>query len=239
MSIVYKYRADDWENPISYLKEILKKRRLWFAAPSTFDDPSDMQLPIVGLFDTPLSIAEKRMVEISLRLDPTQNLKIVQHQVRLALLDGNLLQELQQGLGQALLDEVRQESGVLCLGSTATNNHLWEKYGGNFTGVCLGFKSELLGGYKPNPVEYLDTPRAIRYFEATKSEIRHAACLTKRLKYRAEEELRIVVPTKANQAFEFPRDALVSITFGPRISRKSRDSIQAYVRQKFPNATVS
>ena len=238
MPTIYKYREDDTTKSRSKIWDILRQRRLWLSSPLSFEDKSDMQLPITGLFDTPLKVAENRMVKISLRLDPAQDPRVVRHDVRLAFLDGEMLKDLQNSLGQGLLDAVRRESGVVCFGATADNAYLWKKYGGNSSGICFGFNSQRLG-CKADPIEYVRELRTIRYFEASRAEIRRVACLTKRVEYRAEEEFRIIVPKRANTALSFPKDALTSITLGPAVDLEARNQIITFAKRKFPKTLIN
>jgi hypothetical protein len=235
MAVVFKYRDAN-----ARALDILRDRGLWLAAPSTFTDPSDMRIPIKGLFNASPEAAFQRMVRNSLEQDPGQRVADVLNDTSIAMTEGGLHRKLMNGLGAQILNEVREEAGVISFGKTADNSHLWEKYANEECGLCYGFETGVLG-YKAHPVTYVKVGEepALSYFEASHSALREAACLLKYVEYLPEDEVRIILPRKAGTYLKFARTALVSVTFGARCKASFKLRVRKILSCQYPNAVCA
>lgn len=235
MAVVYKYRK-----PGRRALDILENQRLWLSAPVDFNDPSDMRLPIAGLFDSSFDVTFRELVRISFEQDPKQRVVDVLNDTSRALEQGRLYEELRNGTGARLLDEVRRESGVLSCAATDTNLHLWEKYADNDRGVCYGFETRVLG-FKADPVIYIpetETPVA-KYFESEPIDLRTATCLVKYDRWSREEEVRIIIPRCARTYLLFDKCALVSVTLGANAPTKFRRRLHHILAERYPGVAFA
>jgi len=235
VSIVYKYRKPNrsgWS--------ILENGALFLSPPNKFNDQKDMRQRLPRLFDSDREVIIQKLAQISRQQDPTQTEIDILRETCLALDQGGLLEDLRSGeLGQSLVDQVRQEAGVVCFGTDADNTHLWKEYSGGGMGFCLGFSTRHLGK-KAHQVSYENDPRheKLRYFESSREEIRRALCLMKDEVWKEEREVRIIVPRAAGQLLHFAPEALVSVAIGERVRKSDSFKIYRLVKGKYPHAQV-
>ncbi len=232
MAIVFKYREAN-----ARALDILRDGKLWLAAPASFTDPSDMRIPIKGLFTAPLDMAFRRMVRISLEQDPEQKIVDVLNDTSTALIEGGLHQQLMGGLGVQIFNQVRREAGVISFGKTSDNVHLWEKFANKERGICYGFETGAIG-LKAHPVKYVKVGEepSLSYFEASPAALREAACLLKYIDYLLEDEVRIILPKRANTYLMFENAALVSVTFGAKCQVSFKSRVRNILKREYPNA---
>lgn len=137
--VLYKYR--NWEKENN--RTILTKREVYFASPSSFDDPYDCKIPIRWDLLTYEDICNKYFEDSKVRnthfhsvqdhmlfaiemanTSPINNPEIVrQHQVK-------------------SFEEYNKRAGVLSLTEFCQLKKMWEEYSNNHRGFCVGFNPQ-------------------------------------------------------------------------------------------------
>ena len=193
-----------------------------------------MRIPIKGLFASTLDETFQGIVRISLEQDSAQDPAVVRKETWMALTEGGLYSELRAGQGHRLLDEVRQKAGVASFGKTSDNAHLWREYADEGRGVCIGFETRSLG-FKAHPVEYVEEGQEpeLRYFGATREQIRAAASLVKYALWRAEDEVRVIIPTKARNFLFFPKEAIVKVVLGSKCPEAFKMQVKRILEERY------
>jgi len=235
MSVVYKYRKpnrDGWR--------ILEEGALWLTSPGKFNDQNDMRQKLPQLFASCSDTIFRKLIQISRQQNASQTYIDILNTTSLAVVQGKICEDLRTGLlGASLIDQVRQEAGVICFGTTADNSHLWGKYAGQGKGFCLGFETHYLGK-KALKVSYINEPKhdKLRYFESSLDEIREALCLIKDKVWKDEQEVRIIISRAAGQLLHFSHEALVSVTLGESIRKRDALKLRRLVKGKYPLAQL-
>lgn len=118
--------------------------------------------------------------------------------------------------------------GILSLGETATNSHLWERYGDKHKGVCLGIKlpPEGVSNLLPFHINYPPQPDTVKIIDEVTGALNGAAIYywlcTKREQYKPENEVRVIREDETGSVIfkdgmlpiSFEKDMLVEIVLG-------------------------
>lgn len=161
---LYKYR--DWGN--KYNRRVITHREVFFAAPTSFEDPLDCKNPIRydllsyedilnkyfqdSMPEQPTYTTEELNSRIDFTIDCANNSNIT-NPVHLAKME------------RKHFNEFDSFSGVLCLTEYPAEITMWKKYSINHTGFCVGFEPKAMlkdigtgGGivqyYKELPIIY-------------------------------------------------------------------------------------
>lgn len=194
---LYKYR--DFSNPdnetIPRLADILEHQAFWSADPKTLNDPEEF---FWSCDYTPTGATLSLLTQVLMKTRGhafTEARTLAEHAVL-----RNRLQPLAEPVFNVLVSRCRDELGLVCFGSTATNECLWQRYGGEGTGVCieLDVPSSLLNT-QVHPVAYVPSKslHIDRVLEASlePQSVRHVysvVLLSKPAHWAPEAELRFV-----------------------------------------------
>jgi len=197
--MLYKY------TPInSNLFKLLINSELWFAAPTSFNDPFDCQLNDKTVWDG-LSISSYLNY-----LNVVQNSNIdIKGIIEQYYFDNNSFKvfftnNLKMGLSNI---------GVCCFSKSSTNKLLWSHYADAHKGVCLKFditKDENLF-LTAFPVKYSTNYPKFDYLKQ-RNKLAESMLLTKSLDWNYEQEIRVI--TGKSGAQHFQKDCLKEIIFG-------------------------
>jgi len=243
-SVVYKYR--NWEN--SSHKTILTQRQIFFSPPSLFEDPLDCKNHV--RYD----LLSKEQIYKWCYKHSTEDIpehrgwshhqhrKFVRDWMRLGRFKDKIrLTEHQRDE----IDSFNHMFGVLSLTANPINNRMWEDYGEQHTGFCVGFHSQIIfpfcgGG---GPVDYDKTlpniyPEPIQPFH----EQHRRRVFFKLLKWKYEEEYRVfksgyTSPSDQKRVVVLPINTYSEIILGSNMSQAAKDEITIIAR-KFPNITL-
>lgn len=163
----------------------------------------------------------------------------------------------------AVSDAWKSNVGILCLTENPLNILMWSHYGGNHSGVCIGFDSELDPFGDAVPVRYSDERSRVS-FTSTPDELVERVLLTKSKHWEYEKEWRVIKRSVGEDERDFYYDRFVSgaapldeicelisknagpglydfdvggvrsIFFGARVSSQRRDEVVEFVIQNSP-----
>lgn len=239
--ILYKYR--DWTN--KFHKTLLTETKVYLASPKSFEDPLDCHVP--EDFPEPKDVPSL-LYKMSYNAD---RLPIATHAERLKYVQKHLqTSPLLSPLGRIqLAQEFYQEFcdifGVLSLTADPNSDDMWEKYGANYKGFCVGFDIDLLenavGG--AGPVIYTDELPHVRYFKDSDMEQHIKNVFFKEKKWRFEQEYRAhkIWNHKASNEernIQLPPEAIKEIIIGKDMDEKSKNEIIELAKLKYPQATI-
>lgn len=155
-STVYKYRR--WKN--EYDKRVLTQKELFFASPRSFEDPLDCKQTIDYSSLTDEDKFEWGKIVVKQKY-PHLGDDLIPEVTRRFLLKAPINDPIEvKKIQESQLERYFDITGVLSLSFNPSSNRMWDKYGDQHKGFCVGFDSQLLfesriggtGAY----VEYVD-----------------------------------------------------------------------------------
>ncbi len=241
---VYKYRS--WETEEH--KRVLTNSELYFAPPSSFGDHHECNLPLrYDLVTT--SLRRKWLLNYSKEINPSfsknKHKKFVDEQIKKSLYNDPEHRKQVEIEYKKKLDE---SLGILSLTPVGNNPEMWEVFGNNHRGICIGFNSRLLFNSdtafaQGGPVEYYnpDNPPIIMPFyldskERIKSSHTNVFSLPNHWEY--ENEFRISKIYIENRSVNFHKEAIVEVIIGSEMPQENKEEVLEIIRNKFPNIDV-
>jgi hypothetical protein len=224
---IYKYRS--WEN--AYHKTILTDQIVYFARPTSFDDPLDCKIQKRYDLMTQDDIFEMYIRE-SKKYHPHWNRN--QHRnfakswrKKSPLQNKNYVKQVQK---QAFAD-FDARFGVLSLTANQKNFKMWEQYGDNHKGFCVGFAFGKVyrhfgGGVQ---VQYYDKLPDIRWDAPIEMEI-FLQFSSKEKKWEYEQEYRAHkfhdnLMIEQNRQVRIPPGCFSHLIFGARMPESHKQEI--------------
>lgn len=216
--VVYKYR--DWNN--NFHKKIITNREVFFAAPTSFEDPLDCKLDIdYG------SLSNKDIfnfyVYLSKRNNPdksrSEHRKFAREWLKKTpMRDPEYVRKAKEDI----FKEYNSHIGILSLTANSRKKEMWNKYAGNHKGFAVGFNPQIMfkqfgGGGK---VEYYDELPPIFPCPKHSYEQQHFLQVFSKLsKWSFEEEYRTHIfrsneLTKESRTIQLPPEAFTEIVIG-------------------------
>ncbi len=190
-------------------ERILSENLWWFAPRTGFDDTLDCVLGGAKL--------TAKGIEQIVRESGGTDLD-----VRKAVNDSSLSKRVPTSVQRNSIDTF----GILCLSELLDDPKLWHDYAHSGHGIALCLAKEKLDGrkFKPQVVQYSDTPRHIWDPEA-KDQLAEitASVLLKSSKWEYQREWRIFWPGVGYR--QMPTDSLVAVVLGARLSEAKRRRI--------------
>jgi len=131
------------------------------------------------------------------------------------------------------IEGFRNTIGIFSSATSPDNNFLWQEYGDNHKGVCLGFKfpenmvSNFFNLGLPFFVNYTDTPLQIKYIDEGNAEMTQDFAYwlcTKQKSYDKEAEIRILDENYCGPKI-FPKEILHEIIFGCETTKEDQYKI--------------
>lgn len=240
--VVYKYR--DWNN--HFHKQIITKREVFFAQPTSFEDPLDCRLQpeYKGL-----SLQEIRAVCMwhSKLYFPERTRKQHREYVNRWKIESPFrnLNQIKQ-FQEQMFKQYDTCIGVLCLTANIKNLAMWIKYSDNHKGFAVGFNPivmfQYLGG--GGPVTYYDTlpivrPAPIHNYE----EQRCYQIFSKLSKWSFEEEYRTHMfrpngMTNKDRIIQLPPEAYSEIVIGADMPDYMVEDLLASVPPELGHVTI-
>lgn len=178
--ILYKYRPDS-----NFTESIFKEKKVWFAEPSTLNDPSDCKIAefeedykkavretqisnqlqgfvmsmdgFFGELPSPLSADQKKRVMDDFKKANTLEDKFEIANAAMKLHGTNGFSKAEDLIDS--IDKQIQQAGIFCLSESCVEVLMWSHYGEKHQGICLGFQDadkSLLDNQLCHKVEYGD-----------------------------------------------------------------------------------
>ena len=230
---LYKYR--DLSNPsevdFARLQTLLGGEAFWCARPDTLNDPEEF----AWRCDYTAS-AETQELLTSLLIRVNGRERALAREIATIAVSQNRLPIVGRPIIEGMIQQCRNEIGLLCLGTSPDNPVLWERYGGKGAGVCVEVEvpDDLLGtqlfwvDYSSTKVIHID--QLMRSFLEPKrvAEVYRLALLSKPMVWAAEQEIRFV-SRKQNALARIERSRITQVIFGDMLSGVRRRRIEEIV----------
>lgn len=235
---LYKYRPLSPDETRDRVEEIFTCNRLYFAAPSDFNDPFEFRLS--ALFDGPTAVRLNWLTQRLQQSNPGLSADAVRERASeyLVRLAGRPEQEWQDRFWDLIDAEGRRKVGVLSLSERNDDIRMWSHYADSHRGICIEFEAtkNTLFFSRAQPVVYREEFPVVDICRASHEEKMLALCLTKARDWEYEKEWRIVDPWKGPGVQEFPPDLLTGVILGLRIPAEHRELVLGWARAR--NGTV-
>ena len=227
--VVYKYR--DYSN--EFHRRLLSHQELYLASPLSFEDVHDCSLE----YEVP---AKRELFDFYRRHLPAKLLNAPRHEQRryakMMAKEGLLTNPEEERKVQRKIDERHfLRFGVLSLSKKYDIDYMWERYGNNHKGFCVGFdtktlcNSGLFGG--GGDVVYYDELPFLHVDDNVDERIAKSIFSKLRIPYEQEQEYRLTKSwqheaTDADRTKVVPPDSIVSIVLGRDMEEGVKNEIK-------------
>jgi hypothetical protein len=234
-SRLFKYRAIN-----DYTETIFTKQQLYFANPSSFNDPFDSGFYILCKGELNQEIISSQAIKHVRKAHP----ELSEEEKRMAAdeVSAEILAkhhpEASCLFGQSLARDYNDRAGVFCLAGTFTDILMWSHYANCHKGICLEFRTDIENSVfaRAQPVVYADEyPHLDLHTLVVNQTLRDAAAwmLTKSSQWSYEREWRVLDFENGPGVRTFPPPCLSAVILGCCISDKERDRVLDWIRE-FP-----
>ena len=131
---LYKYR--DFSNPsednFGRLETLLHRELFWCARPDALNDPEEFAW---NCDYTASSATEELLTELLVRVNGRTPAQAQERSA--AAISGGRLAILAKPIIEGMIQQCRNEIGLVCFGTSPDNSVLWQRYGGGGAGVCV------------------------------------------------------------------------------------------------------
>ncbi|MFP9118328.1 DUF2971 domain-containing protein [Flavobacterium sp. RNTU_13] len=240
--VIYKYRT--WTD--EYHKRFLNQREVFLASPKTFEDELDCNNPT--RFDL---LTKQQIYNYFMWSSKNDNINFTRQQHRhfarywSKVSDVNHPDIVKKFMKKST-ELYYEHEGILSLTENWNNDLMWEKYGGNHQGICIGYNTKVmfkhLGG--GGPVKYCDELTIVmpEPFMSTEESLRNRVYFKLR-KWTDEEEYRTQKfwphpATIQDRQIQLPSEAFNKIILGNSIPDSHREEIISIVNSKIGNIEI-
>jgi hypothetical protein len=234
IQFLYRYRHLIGQHR-EWTKKIIAESVLYFASPSTFNDPFDCKIHYLPTF----SVEELRRQHVDRLRKRMPDLNRKQRRAK-ALQDERAMEperfllQVTSGL-QRSVDDV----GILSLSATERNILLWSHYAAGHTGLCLKFEATNRTPFfgRALPVSYVSSYPEISVTDSAETQI-DAFLLTKAADWKYEEEYRIIDHAHGSGNKFFPPELLVGVILGARMPIEDKRAVVEWAGARKPYIEV-
>jgi hypothetical protein len=221
-----------------HIKDLLLNKRLYFACPSSFNDPFDSHPPIIlPKIDSAEESVWKKYFYVVHRLVDKLNEEDASGKAELYW--NNRLHQKPEFLRnfQEILDEIGNSCRICCFAQDPRDPVFWAHYANSHQGLALGFNPKFLRDpmtkeYRGRAVEYRSQPIRLeeyveRFADSSEQGKRELAWLlhsTKSHYWSHESEVRHFTVAETEH-LAFPESALTKIILGARCSDELYDLV--------------
>lgn len=221
---LYKYFSLDEKNT-HHIRNMFIYNKLYFPAPSEFNDPFDCRLKF--LFNGTKQQWRQFFNRLIKEREPELNRSQRQVKLREMMKVRNTID-----FSNNVLRTLKDDIGVLCLSEINDDILMWSHYSQGHTGFCLEFSyspKEYFFGRALKVNYKLDYP-LVNFFISTSEERFKEMIFTKARFWEYEKEWRIVEYDYGRGAYGFPKELLTGITFGCQMSDENKKKIKEWVQ---------
>lgn len=238
--IVYKYR--DWGNELH--KTIITERKVYFAAPTSFEDPLDCKIEVDYESMTDKEIHDF-YVMISEREHPYWDGKTRRTWVRKQIRK-KLLRDLKRlkGLKDFFFEEYNSRIGVLSLTINPNREEMWKKYANDGKGFVVGFNPRIMfdqfsSGAK---VQYYDElPQIYPFPKHSYEQQYYCQVFSKLRKWEFEEEYRTLIfdwEKLVERVKVLPPEAYNCIILGKNMSKEWQENLLNLIPEELQHVKI-
>jgi hypothetical protein len=223
---LYRYRHLQGEHR-EYTRRILTDSILYFASPSSFNDPFDCKVHFRKISQSDLRKGYEKILK---QRKPELN----REGRRVKALNDTRRHRPQDALKFIIkgLQESANQQGILSLSATDRNILLWSHYASGHMGLCLRFLGSRNTPFFGHalPIKYSSVFPEVGLLTSTKWEQVEALLFTKASDWSYEEEWRIIDHTKGPGEKRFPQELLTGVILGARMPQEDRDTVLEWLK---------
>ncbi len=232
MTYLYKYRSLSAKS-CGYVERIICHDELYFPKPSSFNDPFDCRPvftfeatdkeitsyyeKLLKKFKPDLNRNQRRQEAKTMLKDPDRNPKNPKSMKRIQREHTN---------------KITEKTGVLCLSSKPDDILMWSHYADSHQGICIKFNWQFEFYAQSQEVKYPPIRPRINPYRQSNNEMLEAALLTKSEQWRYENEWRLIQYLEGPGVYKVPPQALTGIILGAQISKKNREKVIGWVKER-------
>jgi len=236
-SYFYKYRSFSGKDRDRTVV-CLEHGCLWFAVPFDFRKEDDYDCNIPSSYranpETFRAMADSAIIAVMPSLSQAE---------RRALVDAAIEKRVYEDPER--IDNLRishkkqvERRGVLCLCAIGVSDPMWTRYADNHQGCCLQFKRSQRGMFaNVERVSYRRRLPVINWIEQPYLEKNNTMMLTKKTKYRFENEWRIW-DSRGRGYFKYNTGALTALIFGCQMPEEDKSLLTDLIRRTHPSAKL-
>lgn len=207
---LYKYRPCDKFNA-----DIILCNQLRFTRPSSFNDPFDCKFQIV--FEGSDSELKSFLMEGIVTNNPEWDKDHVESYA-IEILQLNIIENVKKDFSEKYVINELERMDILCLSQKKDDILMWSHYAKQHTGICLGFDSNKWPMLKfAKPVNYISEYPVVNAISPQRENAVKDIVFRKSIRWKYEEEWRVIRGATSNQRYIFPPEALIEIIFGYRV----------------------
>jgi Protein of unknown function (DUF2971) len=230
--LLFKYRAIE-----DYKEKIFTNCELYFAAPTTFNDPFDsgFHISCQGELNQEIiaSQAIKNVRKAHPNLSDEDALRTADEVA--AEIVARHHPEASRQFGRSLSRDYNDKAGVCCFAAIPTDILMWSHYANCHRGICLQFRTDVAGSIfsRAQPVTYSELYPTLDLHTIVVNErlrARAAWMLTKSSQWSYEREWRILDFETGTGPQTFPPSCLTAVILGCCISDGEQEKVLKWVR---------
>lgn len=238
---LYKYRQLD-DKSIEWTSRVVTHGELWFAAAPTFEDENELR-PTYQFVGSDIQVRNYCEQFCSrhwpqVEGDPRARL-IAEMQARIAEANAKYGGAPSPQATEFMSTEILKV-GICCFGESWASTAMWSKYAQDHTGVCLRFKAKSTTPFfgAAQRVFYRDELPVVNPFTQAMQERVERFALWKAMKWRFEQEWRIIDTDNGPGIRTYPAELLDTIILGARISPEHEQIVRRLADEANPKVAV-
>jgi Protein of unknown function (DUF2971) len=232
-NILFKYRFIRTDDGVlnRYTERIVKNGELYFASPSSFDDPHDCRVSVVpkncpDRLERLKVLAKQAFLYVDRKYDVSglsfEQMCEVSHQMTEYI--NSILTE-DGYFSDHIIDRFSKHFGVLSLTKDYLDTLMWSKYADNHKGVCFGFDKSETPFKHAKEVLYCDEMPLLESDDLSSSDL---FVLTKEKKWEFQKEFRVA--RKGSGPILFNKKAIKLTLFGCKTSHEDIEEVKSWFR---------
>lgn len=228
---IYKFKDLTHEEKHSHFYQIVLQNTIWCARPDSFNDENEFK---IKLDYNPSESTAELLSQVVAKYRTTNhfppNLSVS------FVLANKILERIATPIIDEMIQNCRNEIGVVSFSISKSDNHLWDEYGGAGNGVCIeiNIPDEFIGKsyhrvhYVSEKIFHVDSLLESALFQDKAFETYKNILLTKtKKKWSQEEEMRFI---GNRQNVNLIMDGYISeITFGPNVPEHTLNQVEANI----------
>ncbi len=207
---------------------LLRREVFWCARPDTLNDPEEFAWRCDY---TASAVTEKLLADLLVQVMGRTQAQAKERSA--AAISAGRLEAVAEPIFQGMIQQCRNEIGLVCFGTSPDNSVLWQRYGGNGAGVCVEIDV---------PEEHLETQLHRVQYSFAKSihvdqlmrsfldpnhvrEVYTLVLLSKPSTWAAEEEIRFI-SRKQEVLVRIDGSHITRLIFGNRLESRVKQRIE-------------
>ncbi len=232
--ILYKYR--DWG--VENNRNSLKKQELFFSSFDLFNDPFEGKILYSYNKDdlTEENIRKKIQQQLFIQsphIKGKQLEKLVKHWLKESPIRD---EKYRLQVAREFQRDLNNRIGIVCLSMIRDSFPMWAYYANCHKGFCIGYDKKSLAIATESilaPVQYVEKMPTMNLLHTSNNLFKLS--FSKAEGWKHEQEFRLAKFNFCNKIVWLPKDAIVEVILGLRISDTHRNEIIDEVKQRLPN----